>query len=177
MEFIDTGSLEGDCSIEHGKQNDSSTPKIDTKSIPMLVLENLRGNISRGTTLLPHLDTWLGLLADTKVRNFDRPLSIKEDIIQLDISVPHIFGMNVLKSFDNLLKYFFGIWLLQPPPFPDIVEQVSSGAQLHDDDDVLVGLDGLVNFDHVIMPEFQKEIDLLHQFLLLHLISKALLIQ
>jgi hypothetical protein len=79
--------------------------------------------------------------------------------------------VNVAKTVDDLLKDNFGIGLLQSPSLSDIVEQVTPRAEFHDNDDVLFSLNGLINLNDVVMPQFKEKTHLLHQFLLLGFIS------
>jgi len=85
--------------------------------------------------------------------------------------------MNVAQAVHYLLEDFLCIGLLQPPPLPDIVKQVSTSAQLHDDDNVLLGLDRFINLDNMIMTELEEQVHFFHELLLLDLVGQALFVQ
>ena len=69
-----------------------------------------------------------------------------------------MLGVNVAQPVNNLLEYFLCEWLLKSATFSDVVEQVTTSAQLHHDYDVFLGFDSFVIFDHSVMPQFQKQV-------------------
>lgn len=76
-----------------------------------------------------------------------------------------------------MLEYFLSKGFFQLPSLSDVVQQVATCAQLHDYDDVLLGFDGLVYLDHVVVAHLQQQIDFLHQLGLVGFISQHLLVQ
>jgi hypothetical protein len=85
--------------------------------------------------------------------------------------------VDIAETIDDLLEDDLGIGLLQSASLPHIVKEVTTGAQFHHDDDVLFRFNSLVDLHDVVVSEFKKQANLLHQLLLLCLISEALLVQ
>jgi len=162
MKLIHARSFEWNCTVKHGKQNNSCAPQVDAKAVSVLVFEDLGSNICRCSALLFHLGSRYTLLADTKVCNLDRTLAVKQDVIQLDVSVANMLRMNILETINNLFEYLFSIWLLESSSLSDIIKQITSCTELHDNNNVFLCLDGFINFNDVIMSELKKKIDLLH---------------
>lgn len=88
-----------------------------------------------------------------------------------------LLGVDVAQPIDNLLKNLLGIWLLESPTFAYVIEQVTTGTQFHDYDDVLVSLYRLVDLHHVVVAQFQKQVDFLHQLRLVGFVRQDLLIE
>ena len=177
MQLIHTSCFERHRPIKHGKEHDTSTPQIHVVAISIFVLKDLRCNISWSSALLPHFDSRLTLFTDTKVSNLDRALSIKKNVVKFDISVCYAFRMDVIESINNLFEYLYCKWFLQASSLPDIIEQVSTSAQLHYNYDMLLCFNRLIYLHNVIMSQLQKKIHLFHQLLLLNLICQALLVE
>ena len=85
--------------------------------------------------------------------------------------------MNVAKTVNDLLKDFLGERFLQSAPLPHVVQQVATSAQLHHDDDVLLGLNRLVDFHHMVVAKFLKQSNLLHLLRLLYLVCECRLVE
>lgn len=88
-----------------------------------------------------------------------------------------LLGVDVAQPIDNLLENLLGIWLLESPTFAYVIEQVTTGTQFHDYDDVLVSFYRLVDLHHVVVAQFQKQVDFLHQLRLVGFIRQDLLIE
>lgn len=89
----------------------------------------------------------------------------------------NVFRVDILKSIDDLLEDLLGERFLESSPLPNVVKKVTTCTELHHNDDVFLGLDGLIDLDNMVMPELQKQVDFLHEFLFLDLICKALFIK
>lgn len=162
VKLVHACCLERHCTVEHRVEDDSSTPEVHTESVSLLVSKDLRCYVSGSSALLPHLDAGRSLLTDTEIRYLDLPLTIKQNVVELNVTMRYILGMNVLKPINNLFEYLLGQRLLQSSAFPNVIEEIAAGAQLHNNDDMLLGLDCLVYLHDVVMPELEKKVDLLH---------------
>ena len=86
--------------------------------------------------------------------------------------------MDIGKSFHYLLEEELGHVLLEPPPLLDVREQVAARAQLNHKANMLLSLEGVVQFHHMLVvallqyPHFQfgpaLEVFLALQVLLAH---------
>ena len=88
-----------------------------------------------------------------------------------------MLGMNILEPVNDLLEYLFCEWLLESSSLSDVVQQVTSCAKFHHNYDVLLCLDGFVDLDDMVVSEFEEEVDLLHQLVLLNLIGQAFFVK
>jgi hypothetical protein len=70
-------------------------------------------------------------LTDSKISNFDVSLSIKQDIVKLDISVQNPLLMDVTETFNELLENDFRRDLIQLLSLSNIVKQISTSTELH----------------------------------------------
>jgi hypothetical protein len=148
--------LEWDSPVQHGKEYDSRGPEVDTEGVA-LVLEDLWGDVGRGTTLLGHAKlTFLALLRNTKVTYLDIALAIEQDVVKFDISMGNVLGMDVAETVNYLLENDFRIRLLQSASLSDVIKKITASAKLHHDDDVLLGFDGLIDFYYMVVSQFQK---------------------
>lgn len=57
--------------------------------------------------MLMHDVSWFDKLGDAKVCNLDVSLTIKEDVVELDVSMKDPLSVDVPKSFDDLFEEHF----------------------------------------------------------------------
>mmetsp|Transcript_29172 Transcript_29172/g.28226 ORF Transcript_29172/g.28226 Transcript_29172/m.28226 type:complete len:145 (-) Transcript_29172:2702-3136(-) len=74
--------------------------------------------------------------------------------------------MTILQALNHLLEDVLGEVFFQLPPLPDIVEEVSTSAQLHGKDDMLVGLEGIKKLDDILVLDLLENDEFLHHLLL-----------
>jgi hypothetical protein len=117
------------------------------------------------------------LLTDSEITDLDLTFTIEKNVVELNVSVPDVLRMNVLKTLNNLLEDLLRKRLLQSSPLPNIVEEVTSCTKLHDNYNVFVSLNCLVDLYNVVVSEFQEQVDFLHQLLLLNLICQTFFVQ
>jgi hypothetical protein len=80
-----------------------------------------------------------------------------------------IIVMQVGYTFHDLLKDKSGIVFSKFSPFPDIIEQITSGAKLHDNHVMLIRLECLQDLNIIGVSQGFQDIDLVHDFTLLTL--------
>ena len=85
--------------------------------------------------------------------------------------------MSVIDTIYYLLENLLSEWLLQSSALPHIVQKVSSCAQFHNDDNMLLSFNRFIYFDNVIVPQFKQQVYFLHEFSLLNFISERLFVQ
>ena len=64
--------------------------------------------------------------------------------------------MDIAETIDDLSENLLGEGFFKPSSLAHIVEQIATSTQLHHDDDMLLGLNCLVNLDYMIMPQLQQ---------------------
>lgn len=79
--------FEGNCAAEHGIKQHSQTPCIRCKTFIAAVRNNLWSDISWSPTLLGDLLILFNYSADAEIANFDLAIIVKQDIVQLNISM------------------------------------------------------------------------------------------
>jgi len=81
MKFLNACSFERHGSIQHSEEHHSCAPQVHVEAVTVLVLQNFRSDISRGSALLTHLHTRLRLLTDTEISDFHGTFTIKQDVV------------------------------------------------------------------------------------------------
>jgi len=90
LEFYHVCRLEWNRAIEHGVQNDTSTPNVGLESFITLATENFRRDICWSTALLSLRSIRIiHKLAYTKITNFDITFGGKQNVVELDVSVEY----------------------------------------------------------------------------------------
>ena len=177
VQLLHAGSLKGHGAVQHGVEDHACTPEVDPEAVLVLVPQNLWGDVGWRPALVTHFDSWGALLADTEVCDLDLALAIQQYIVELDVSMGYILRVNIPEPVDYLLEDLLRDRLLQAPPLPHVVQKVTARTQLHYDDDVLLGLDGLVYLHYVVMTQLQQQIYFFHELLLLDFVREALLVE
>lgn len=156
MQIIHALSLKRHGTVQHRIENDAGRPQVTSKAVSIFVAEDFRRNVSWSATLLLHLSAGSYLLTNTEVCNLHLPLAIEKNIIELDVSMCNRLLVDVLYTQNDLSEYVFRLRFFKFAPFSYIIEQITTGTELHDDDDVLRRLDSLVNLDNVIISQLQE---------------------
>lgn len=132
MQILERVGFERHASLQHCIEKDSKGPQIDVEATVAVVCDYLRRKVRwRPALLFDHLV--LGdESTDPEVTNFDAPVRVHEDVVQLDVSVQHAttvaVGQTVHYLFENLLSRHF----IQVLFTFDKLEQISSTSILHD---------------------------------------------
>ena len=96
-------------------------------------------------------------IGETKVRDDHVPVSIEEEVFELEVTVDDLFLVNIPDARDELTKEFARVLLLQVAVGEDVVEEFTTRRVLEDDADILVGLDHVVQSDDIRMFEGLEE--------------------
>ena len=168
--------LERHRAVEHGKQDDASAPQVHIQTVAA-VTQDFGRYVGRCTTLLSHDLIRLDLPGHAEVRYLDVTLAIQQYIVELNVPMRDILRVNIAQTVDNLTENLLREGLLEPPSFTHVVKQIATGAKLHYNDYVLLSFDSLIDLDYVIVAQFEQQVDLLHQFSLLHFVGEGLLVE
>ena len=87
MQILHIISFERDSAEQEGKQDHTCAPQVSLESLVALVSDDLWGNVCRRSTLLEHKFALFDGLGDAEVSDLDVALSIKQNVVQFDISV------------------------------------------------------------------------------------------
>lgn len=176
MELAHVVGLEWHCSVKHGEEHDSATPDVHGESVVPLISEYLWRDVRRRSTLLRHLLSLLDDLADAKVAELDLALRVQEYVVEFDVAVQDALAVAVGEALDDLLEEALGDLFLESPPPADIVEQIATSANFYHEEDVLLGLEVLVESDDVLVARLLQHHHFLHHFPRLRLVGEELLI-
>ena len=69
--------------------------------------------------------------------------AIEQNVVKLDVSMQNVLRMDVPEALYDLSKEELSDVFRESPPLPHVVEQISTRAQLHDEEDVPSCLEGL----------------------------------
>lgn len=176
MQLLHVAGFERDSSTEHCVEDNSSAPDVCLEACVALLTKNLGGNVGGGAALLVHDVAGFDQLAHSEVCNFDVSLAIEEDVIELDVSVKNPLAMNVAQAFNDLSEDDLGADLVQLLSLSDVVEQVATGAELHAEQHVALGLEGLVQLDDALVSQSEEDAYFVHDFGFLLLVGHVLLV-
>lgn len=88
-------------------------------------------------------------VGEPKVCDDDVPVSIKEEVFELQVPMDDLLLVNVPDAGDELRKEFCGVTLAQIAMGEDMVKELATGSVLEDDANVLVCLYDVVEADDV----------------------------
>lgn len=122
VQVSDVVCLERHCPLDHCVQEDSQTPYIGTEALISLIVNNLRGQISRRSTLLIDCITFFDDSTYSEVTQLDATFAIHQHIIQLDVTMQHAATMAVTKGVKDLLEDCLRTLFIQPSSFLHVLE-------------------------------------------------------
>lgn len=95
----------------------------------------------------------LKAVGKAKVRDDDIPVTVKEQVLELEVPMNDFLLVDVPDAGDELGEQLASIFLSQVAMGEDMVEQLAARRVLEDDTDVLVRFDNVVESDDVGMFE------------------------
>ena len=131
MKFMHTLSLKWYSSTKNGIKKNSKTPNICSESLIASIRDNFRSNVGRSSTLLRNPLVFLNNSAYSEITNFDISFIVKQNIIQLNISVKYWSAMTVCHSENHLLEYPSRFSLVKSPMLFNILKQISTSSIFH----------------------------------------------
>ncbi len=72
------------------------------------------------------------------------PLRVQQQIVQLDVPVQDVSAVTIVESFEELLEDVAGDGFLETASFADVGEEVAAGAEFLYIQEMLFGLEGLI---------------------------------
>ncbi len=101
-------------------------------------------------------------------------MSIKQDVVQFDVSVDHPVVVQVGNSLHDLLEHELGILLAELPALANVIEEVTTRAELHDNQMVFISVECLEELHNVGVAQHLEDADLIAHLLLTALILHEL---
>mmetsp|Transcript_88776 Transcript_88776/g.286900 ORF Transcript_88776/g.286900 Transcript_88776/m.286900 type:complete len:318 (-) Transcript_88776:65-1018(-) len=137
---------------EHDIHYDAHAPEIG--ELVILALQHLRSDVVRRASLRLHVLAFMELAGQAEVDDFQRALIdaifvLKEEVLGFQISVADVGFMHVVDGFDDLLHQSSSLHLREVTTLDDSVKELTARAQLHDQINVPVILERLVQLDDV----------------------------
>ena len=166
--------LEGYIPVQHGIKADSGRPYIDWVSLVAEFPHNLRSNVSGCSALLEENLIVNDFAGDTEVCDLYVTVAIKQDVVQFNVSVDDPVVVQVCNALHDLLEHEFGVLLAELPALADVIEEVAARAELHNNQMVLISIEGLEELHNVGVAQHLEDADLITHLLLTALVLHEL---
>jgi len=125
-------SFEGYRTAQHGIQKHTQGPYVHEESLIALIYYDFRCEICRSTTLLLNHLAFLYDLGDTEVTYLNALLAVKQDIVELNVSMYYRSAVNMCQGIGYLFEDEFCIRFLKSPLALDKSEEVPTASIFHD---------------------------------------------
>ena len=142
-QITDLVSFERHVAIQDSVEADTCRPNVNGQALVADLLDNFRGYVGRGATLLKQELFVLDAPTHSEVPNLDVAVTIEENVVQFDVTMDDADRMHVSDTLHYLLDEVFSILLGQLTALSHVIEEVAAWAQLLDDEVVLGRLEGL----------------------------------
>ena len=164
MKILEIRCLERHSSTKHRKQEDTKGPDVYEEALITFIDDDFWGQIGRSTALLLDHLAFLYDFRHTEITDFNSFLTIKKDIVELDISMNNRPAMNMCKTISYLLEDEFGVRLLQLALSLDQSQKITPSGVLHNHEQMLARFKHLQQPDDIRVLDFLKKINLLKHF-------------
>lgn len=158
MELFQGLGLKRHSSIQHRIQEDSETPNINEESFITFIDNNFRGEVGRGAALLLNYLSFLDNFADTKVAYFDALLAVKQNVVELDVSVDDRPAMDVCKPVQYLFENELAVGLFQRTSLLDQPQQITATSIFHHHQQMFLTFKNFKQPDHVAVFDLFQEV-------------------
>jgi hypothetical protein len=151
--------FERQVAAHHRIEDDATRPDVCAQPEIPLPFDHLRRRIARTAT--SRLQSFSGVVevAQPKVDDFDAVVVVEQKVFGLQVSVDNAQLVDVLDARYDLLVHLGCLLLFQPSIFDNVLEELSAGAILHDQVEVVIVLDHFVQLDYMRMPHFLENRD------------------
>lgn len=78
--------------------------------------------------------------------------------------------MRVIQTVDYLLEDLLSEWLFKSSALSNVIKEITTCTEFHDNYDMLLSLNCLIDLNDVIVSQFEQQIHFLHQLSFLYLI-------
>lgn len=159
---------------KNGEEQDTYSPYVGRRSAVFSLAHDLRSHVGRSSAEDFDLLVVWDAGRESEVYNFDVLLRIKQQIFKLDVSVSDAPGVAIPEPLSDLSDDSFGILLVKPSVWLrlEVAVERATFNVVHDQYDILVGVDDLVESDDVFV------LHSFHQFYLsFHRLSPILVLK
>ena len=66
---------------------------------------------------------------------------LHDDILGFDVAVDYTLGMHIFESTDQTSQHKLSLWLRKPPPFPNMIPQITTRQQITNQVQILAVLE------------------------------------
>jgi len=168
------GVLEGQVAAHHRVQHHARAPDVRADAVVLLAGNHFGRSVAGRTTGCLQQLVFLVHVTETEVDNLECLVVVEQQVLGLEVTVAHAALVQVLDARDQLLVELARLLLLQTRVPHDVVEQLAAVGVLHDHEELLLGLDDLVQLDDVVVAHLLQNLYLtsypLNIFLVINLI-------
>lgn len=154
----------------------SCTPNINSEAFVSLIKQDFRCDVGWSPALVFDFLSSFHDLTDSKVTNLNMSECIKQNVVELDISMKNAIEMAVVKPTCNLQKHELSQWFFKSASLSHVIEKITSSTQLHHKENVLLSFKGLEQVDNVRVSDSFENRDFLHHFSLAALVLEHCLV-
>lgn len=136
--------FEGEVATNHGKQNYSTWPNIDSQAVVFLAFYHLRGGVTGRAAGSFQLLSFLVGVGKTEINDFDVFFSVEQNVFRFEVSVDNTDLVDVFDAGNELVEHFDGFWLLETLVVDDVVKEFSFLHELHDEEELFGCFDDFI---------------------------------
>jgi len=152
--------FEGQVARDHGEQNDTAGPDVHARAIVLQAVDHFRRRVTgRSARCLQHLVLLVGV-AEAEIDQSNVFLVVQQQVLRLQISVHDAELVQILDSTNDLLEELAGFCLLKLLLLDDVVEELATADELHDQEELLGRLDDFEKLDDVGVADQLEDVDL-----------------
>lgn len=152
--------LERQIAADHGVQDDSAGPNVGAESEVPLALDHLGRGVARTAAGGLEALAMLVEVGQTEINELDRVVVVQQQVLWLEITMHNAKLVNILDSADDLLIHLGSLVLLKSPILHDVLKQLTARAILHDEVQVVMVLNHLVQLDNLRVTHLLQDGDL-----------------
>lgn len=163
QDFIRAVALEKRTASQNDIKYDANAKDVSL-AVVALFLEELGGDVARAAA--PQIQLFRLVFdhgGEAEVRDLQVPVVLlrgEEQVLGLQIPVHNVFGVQVLQCTDKVLHHRPCVRLPVQALALDLVEELAALEVRQEQMDVLGGLVGLIQLDHILMVNFTQHINL-----------------
>lgn len=146
------GIFEGKIAAEHGIESNATAPDVNFDAIVAFARNHLGRCVAR--TAAGGLEKFAGLVRvrQTEIDDLEILVLVQKEVLWLQITMCHVPLMQELNAGHNLVIELETLTLREPVFSYNIIKQFTTTGVLHDQVNVALRLDDLVEFDYVLVP-------------------------
>mmetsp|Transcript_117288 Transcript_117288/g.328260 ORF Transcript_117288/g.328260 Transcript_117288/m.328260 type:complete len:279 (+) Transcript_117288:813-1649(+) len=153
-----------DLATEQDKHDDAATPCVRLPTVPAnddLGCNVIRRPQARRQDLTGFAEAGEAEIDDLQGVPLDRLRAAQQEVFRFDVPVANVAVVDVVHAPEDLLHDERRVVLREVPGGDDVVEEVASGAELHDEVEALAVLEELEELDDVGVVHHLHDLDLL----------------